>query len=244
MSRLPPLKSLPEVPPQFAGQIFTGSVIQSEKFKTPTFTFVTRDNRFSIQYYHDWRAPSEKDNIDAYLTICTTPTLYYHPDTQQTTLFCRDPRIGPGRLDLYILLYQTDEVNIKAKLMTHERYFDLGRFQQAYAACHAQKLYGLTQAKATKIRNDMRRYTSEITRITGEFRTARTVADDAVRTTMAERYAESQRIWQNSIVEEGPWTPELLWEITDCESRGDLERVQELVLWRQTEKRRAMRRGS
>lgn len=235
MSQLPRLQA-PGPITLDTGLIVNGALTHTDKYKKPTFTFITGDEKFAVQYYHDWTAPSELDNVDAYMAEPDRAEALWDDERQQYTLLCRDPRVGPGGLYLYGWLHHTKSEQVKARIATQARYKEVHNLKEQLAVQENISEEGLDEYRQLQLKYEKTRLKSAIDRHVNKLRQERANADATNRVVLVRKRAESQNLWRQSIAEEGPWTDQEIWEITDSESRGDVERVKEMVAWRKAQK--------
>ncbi|PNS13851.1 hypothetical protein CAC42_1342 [Sphaceloma murrayae] len=91
-------------------------------FRSPTFCFSTPDSNFSIQYYNDWRAPSELISADCLLIASHVAVLTWEEDGFKTTLHCRDPRLGDEAVYLHLMLRHVEAKDVRTTILALPRY--------------------------------------------------------------------------------------------------------------------------
>ncbi|KAF4554128.1 Hypothetical protein D9617_5g070050 [Elsinoe fawcettii] len=229
MSTLPELRPMLHTSP--AGRIVHSGLYSGDSaFSSPTFIFITHDEKLAIQYWHDWRAPSETSTMDSFLAKVTLHVATQDTALQRTVLHCRDPRIGSGAMHLYVELNITASTEIREKMGRIPRYTELIRVQDSIQSLRVQTLPLLPGSdEYWEVQAQLKEEIETQDILHNRFIADRRDADRDAERTVKSRYAKIQDLYQISAAYEGPYTMEERQEVIECEKRGDISRVREII---------------
>ncbi|KAF4554126.1 Hypothetical protein D9617_5g070030 [Elsinoe fawcettii] len=186
--------------------------------ENPTRSVQTRDGLFGVEYWDDFRAPSELVNIDNYLMARERCVWTLDTNTLKTTIHCRDPSFLPERASMGVraALENVSSVRVREALESLDRYSQLRSVNGMIKGVQERMEHASTPQERQQLASRLSTLRSHLTVVMTALATSKAQKESADAALMRSRSATIAQMYAQLQQEGLQFTQEELATIASC----------------------------